>query len=263
MVKNIIFLRPKWNDRQVEYTNARFMWVMDYVHWFLQPAYDHAVKKYPAEAITTLEGEACTPGAVSRLLREKKGLVFHASHGASNALTANAGELMLSCFLCTEGWSCVLPEFENTDVLANDIFYTASCLSARNLGPEVINAGCNTYMGYADLFWFVVGTEEATWHLEEIFQDILSSGAIALLNGKSPKAARKVVIGRMLHWLDEYKDDRFIIGCLQNDLYGFRLLEGKIPEIPERPPVSTELLIALVIAVAVIIGIFAYVMLRR
>lgn len=261
MTKNIIFLRPRWHDNHILAENPRFDWIMHYGYWFLQPAYDYAVSKYPAEAITTLAGDACTPDAVTDLLREKKGLVFHLSHGAGNALSVNEMKIGLSCYPCTNLWSCILPEFENVDLLKDDVFYTGACLSAQNVGPEAIKKGCNAYMGYFFPFMYAIGIREDAWYHEEVFQDILSSGAIALLEGKTPEAARRVVIDRMYHWLDEYGDHILLVYCISFDLAGFRLFEKEIPEAPIY--LSKLMMTILIVAIIGIIGTFTRVMLRR
>jgi len=106
---------------------------------FLQMCYkdisDFAVK-YDSISLMPLNGLMCTEAEIEASVNSfnKNRFIFIGfAHGLADCLATVNGK-----FVSTN----------NCELFENSLFYSTSCLSARKLGPQLIRAGCISFIGY-------------------------------------------------------------------------------------------------------------------
>jgi len=104
--------------------------------------------------IYDLNGEDCVKEQIYNILEVIDPIFFFAmGHGAPDAFTDNNEEIV---WQCGEN-SCYLPPTN----LKGRIVYLWSCLTARELGPKIIEYGAISYIGYNEEWAWVSSTTPA------------------------------------------------------------------------------------------------------
>lgn len=86
--------------------------------------------------LVPLRGLLCTEQDVNTSIQafDRKRFIFISySHGLGNCLATTNGEFV---------------NFKNSLHFKDSLFYSCACLSAKKLGPELINKGCISFIGY-------------------------------------------------------------------------------------------------------------------
>jgi hypothetical protein len=82
------------------------------------------------------------------------------------------------------------------------VVYTLSCLSASELGPAAVEAGCIAYIGYKDLLWLATIQGPDTDHA--LFE-IWTGGAKILIDGNTTKDAYNFLKRRYKFWIEYWE----------------------------------------------------------
>jgi hypothetical protein len=106
-----------------------------------------SLNKQPNHVIAELKGENANPETITKtILSQNPTLCVMVGHGQPDQYTVecktpylNAGEPDLI-------------------IMKGRIIQMVSCLTAKSLGPSIIEAGALTYLGYREEFWFWIGT---------------------------------------------------------------------------------------------------------
>ena len=146
-------------------------------------------------------------------------------HGSENAFSGQYVEGMFG------GEYSVLLTIENADLMAGRVVCLCSCLTAKQLGPALIEKGAVAYAGYNQPFAWVVSTPETPWfdrHAEP-FGRAVTKFPKTLVYGKTVGAAKeealKVFEQEMERW--EKSDDpyaREVVKWLNFDMQAFTVL---------------------------------------
>lgn len=90
--------------------------------------------------LVSLNGLMCTEEQIEAAVTSfdnKRFIFLGFSHGDNN---------------CLETVNDVFVSSNNSSLFSNSLFYTCSCLSGIDLGPELIAKNCSTYIGYNTSF---------------------------------------------------------------------------------------------------------------
>jgi len=214
-----LFVRPNWADTIV---NRRFRYLMDYLFWV-----GNSIVCYALETgllfQDLIKDDATRSNVETKLKEDDPIFFFHASHGGENEITGQN----MSNLICCPG-TCLCSQANHT-VLSGRIVYTLSCLSAKELGPEVINAGGISYIGYELPLQICV---YEGYDMDGAFEDIWVGGAKALIEDKNTGEVYNWLKKRYQYWIS-YWEMRvhwvkpIILSCLRQDLRALKLL-GKM-----------------------------------
>ncbi len=187
-----LFARPCWADTKVD---RRFLYLMDYLDWMGDEVVSHA--KAEGMEVHDKTGDNAKRANIERQLRDVDPIFFfHASHGGDNVLT---GQDMTNLVCCKGKYLCSKP---NHKVLSDRVVYTLSCLSAKELGPAVIQADGISYIGYEEpLTICLVERKDA----DAAFKDIWTSGAKDLIRGKTTGEAYDKIKQRYQAYIDYWE----------------------------------------------------------
>lgn len=92
---------------------------------------------------------------------------------------------------------------EGIKTFKNSFFYTVSCLSANELGTELINNGCKSYFGYK--------TQFSSWQGYICFSKCANYGFFKFIEGNSTHTVYKLMIENY----NKHIDDMYIGDMLQ------------------------------------------------
>ena len=126
---------------------------------------------------------------------------FGIGHGNKDIFTDDREQAV---WRCGEA-SCPLPP----DNLRNRIVYLWSCLTARELGPKIIEHGGWSYAGFKQIWvWLTEGEAVGDPYDDKYAKGFYESGnelIIALLNRKTIKDAVQASIDKYNEWIDYWK----------------------------------------------------------
>lgn len=102
---------------------------------------------------------------------------------------------------------------EGIKTFKDSFFYTVSCLSANELGTELINNGCKSYFGYK--------TQFSSWQGYICFSACANYGFFKFIEGNSTHTVYDLMIENYNKHIDDmYKDDMFQAAILLENRNG-------------------------------------------
>ena len=110
--------------------------------------------------VEDLEGDLATErGLREAIARSNFGCFLGCGHGSEVCFTGQFVGGGYEVMLVTPG-KCGVTRYEsnrdNTELMRGRIVYLLSCLAGKRLGPALIAAGARAFIGYKDIFVFVV-----------------------------------------------------------------------------------------------------------
>ncbi|MBU4347761.1 hypothetical protein L6249_02155 [Candidatus Parcubacteria bacterium] len=118
----------------------------------------------------------------SRILKMKPLFVIFNGHGSNNCVTGYENEVLIQ-------------SGRNEKLLKEKIVYAISCRSAAELGPESVNAGALTYIGYANDFIFCHDDHKISRPLSDqiakLFLDPSNQVAVSLIKGNTSETSSR------------------------------------------------------------------------
>ena len=94
------------------------------------------------------------------------------------------------------------------DVVSEKIIHSFSCSSASILGPECINAGCKTFIGYDNEFIFIIDTTRSTQPLKDEsakpFLESANQVVISIIKGNEIGEAFEMSQAKYDKWIEYY-----------------------------------------------------------
>ncbi len=126
-------------------------------------------------------------------IAKKPNIYIGCGHGNSNLFTGQDMELLLK-------------KGVNDDACAGVKTYLISCLTAKELGPALVQQGTPEFYGYREDFTFIYHPDYETKPLEDpyaraFFDSGLATG-YALILGKKPQDVYNLTIERYDYWWD-------------------------------------------------------------
>lgn len=119
---------------------------------------------------------------ISMLKKQKPSLVIFNGHGDRNLITGYKDEPL------------VVAE-KNEEILKEKITYAISCKSAKILGPQSVDSGARTYLGYDDDFIFIYDPSKITHPSKDstasLFLEPSNELIISLIKGNSAEESYK------------------------------------------------------------------------
>jgi len=175
----VVFVRPDWGDLAMRYGSY---WLSLLVDEARRLGWD----------VTDLYGDEATREKIEETLETVDPLFFHAvGHGDVNVYTAQRKEVVfVAC--------------ENDDLLAGRVTYLLSCKTGAVLGPSIVNKGGTAYLGYRDVFGWIVKEphDPATDEYARAFMELTNTIASALLRGRTAREAYDAGIATADRWID-------------------------------------------------------------
>ena len=147
-----------------------------------------SANRQAGQIITELIGNEANPEKIEQELKRLEPMVFSGiGHGNISSYTVE----------CTAKF--VDAESPKLELFKSKIIALTSCLTARELGPAIIDAGALVYMGYKEEFWFYIGDEAGTTRaVQSPFLATFQFEA-SLLRGKTTGEARKDQLAKYDH----------------------------------------------------------------
>lgn len=215
--------------------------------WFMEQVL--ATARAEGYAIDDLERFEATREALQLTLsREGVGAIFYGvGHGSEEVYTGDAGQPVLT--VDNAGW------------MRGRIVHLMSCRTGVALGPALIEAGAQAFIGYTYDYYVLLGADpRVESEYTQAFLDPDVTFARALVEGKSLGEAYRLSRETAEAWIEHYRagDDPnadVMIWCLLSNLDHFVVLTPAGPITPTKAaPLKALLAVGAVASVALLLA---------